>query len=346
LRVITKGIQRVILLTGPHHEVVPNAPEIPGLKFRRFHGESDYPAMIHVLEGSREADQTETTASVEEVARAYRHLVNCDPYKDMLFVEVRDHVIGYTRVWWLKENGSLNYYHFAPLLPAWRGKGIRRCMVQHSEERLREIAAGHLKTAVKSFVARAEATETHWTSLLSVKGYTPARYFFRMVRSFNEDIPDFLLPAGIEIRTVLPDQYQAILEAAKRAYQDAYESSELNDELFYRWIEGPTFKPELWQVAWSKTEVAGLVLCFIDERENRELARNRGFIKLVAVCRPYRRKGLARALIAKSFQVLKEYGMDEAATNVDTQGESGALDLYQDMGFKTEKQFITYRKQF
>ena len=330
----------------PHNDVsVPDAPDIPGLRFRRFRGEPDYPAMIHVLEGSRRADQTETTASIEEVSRAYRHLSNCDPYQDMLFVEVRNNIIGYTRVWWSEEEDRFNYYHFAPLLPEWRGKGIRRVMVRHSENRLREIAADHAQSAAKFFVARAEATEMHWTSLLSGEGYTPDRYFFRMIRSLEEDIPDLPLPEGIEIRNVLQDHYETILEAAKRAYQDAYESSELHDELFYRWVEDPTFKPELWQIAWSKPEVAGLVLSFINERENNELARKRGTIKLVAVCHPYRRKGLARALIARSFKILREYGMTEVSTTVDTQGESGVLDLYQSMGFKAEKQFITYQKQ-
>ncbi|MBU7018377.1 MAG: GNAT family N-acetyltransferase [Theionarchaea archaeon] len=329
----------------PHNGVrVPDAQEIPGLKFRRFRGEPDYPDMIHVLEGSRTADKTETTASLEEVARAYRHLSNCDPYQDMLLVEVGGNLIGYTRVWWSEEQDRFIYYHFAPLLPEWRGKGIRRAMARHSENRLREIAASHAQSATKFFVARAESTETHWTSLLSGEGYSPVRYFFRMICSLK-DIPTVPLPEGFEIRTVKRDDYEPILEAAKRAYQDAYESSELHDELFYRWVEDPTFKPELWQIAWSKTDVAGLVLSFINERENNELARKRGTVKLVAVCHPYRRKGLARALIARSFRVLREYGMTEVSTTVDTQGESGVLDLYQSMGFKAEKQFITYQKQ-
>jgi hypothetical protein len=40
---------------------VPTAPAIPGLAFRRFCGADDYPAILAVIEGSKEADGIERT---------------------------------------------------------------------------------------------------------------------------------------------------------------------------------------------------------------------------------------------------------------------------------------------
>jgi mycothiol synthase len=106
--------------------LLPDAPDIPGLRFRRFRGETDYPAMVAILEACNRADQIDHTDTVENVAAAYRHLVNCDPQKDMLFVEINDTLIGFGRLWWvLKSDGLRAYMHFALLLPEWRGKGIR-----------------------------------------------------------------------------------------------------------------------------------------------------------------------------------------------------------------------------
>ena len=60
--------------------------------------------------------------------------------------------------------------------------------------------------------------------------------------------------------------------------------------------------------------------------------------------RPWRRRGLARALIARSLRLLQELGMEEAALGVDAENPNSALRLYESMGFRTVKQHGTYRK--
>jgi ribosomal protein S18 acetylase RimI-like enzyme len=87
-----------------------------------------------------------------------------------------------------------------------------------------------------------------------------------------------------------------------------------------------------------------MVLNFIHEKENSEYNRKRGYTEEISVRRPWRKKGLARALIARSFKVLKEHGMTEAALAVDAENISGALKLYENMGFRTVKRYTTYRK--
>jgi mycothiol synthase len=49
-------------------------------------------------------------------------------------------------------------------------------------------------------------------------------------------------------------------------------------------------------------------------------------------------------LIARSFQVLKDHGMEEAALGVDAENPTGALHLYKKMGFKEDKTDYTYSK--
>ena len=87
-----------------------------------------------------------------------------------------------------------------------------------------------------------------------------------------------------------------------------------------------------------------MVLNFIRHDENEEYNRQRGYTETICVRRPWRRRGLARALIARSFSVLKEQGMTETALGVDTENQSGALRLYQSMGFRPVKRNSVYRK--
>lgn len=323
------------------------APYVPAITFRAFRGEIDYPAMAAVIEGGKEADGLEWANSVEDIERNYRHLVNSDPETDMLFVEVDGDVVGYSRVWWQKEiTGKRIYMHFAHLLPEWRGLGIRRAMLQRSEERIREIAAGQPPGGPDVFGAFAADTETHWESLLQETGYEGVRFSYSMVRPDLDDLPDLPLPPGLEVRPVKPEHVDLIWAAAQEAFRDhwGYSDDEWSLENLRSWQESPTYDPALWQIAWDGDEVAGMVQNFIDRAENEEYGRQRGYTEGISVRRPWRRQGLAKALIARSFRVLKQQGMAEAALGVDAQNPNGALQLYKSMGFHVVKQYTTYHK--
>jgi ribosomal protein S18 acetylase RimI-like enzyme len=165
-----------------------------------------------------------------------------------------------------------------------------------------------------------------------------------MVRPNLEDIPNLPLPEGLEVRPGKREHSRAIFKAAAEAFQDHWGASEWRDEEYEQWLEQPIFNPDLWQVAWDGNEVAGMILNFIHKKENREFNRKRGYTETICVRRPWRKKGLARALLARSFKVLKDQGMTEAALSVDAENTSGALGLYESMGFRVVKKHATYRK--
>ncbi|MEZ4592254.1 MAG: GNAT family N-acetyltransferase [Chloroflexota bacterium] len=298
-----------------------------------------------MLEGSREADDGDWVDSVEETAVDYAHLVNCDPVSDMIFAEVENAVVGYGRCWWNNlVDGSIAYYFFAHLLPQWRGTGIRLAMIRHLKRRLREIAAEHPADKEKNFVNWSMEVETDWTNLLLAEGHEIVRYGLDMVRPNLHNIPDCPLPDGLEVRRGTLAEHRQIWEAAREAFRDHWGMSEWSEESFTAWSQYPHFNPDLWQIAWAGAEVAGGVLNFIDEKENEENGRLRGYTDPIFVRRPWRKQGVAKALIARSLQVLKDEGMMEAALGVDAENLSGALHLYRKMGFAECKRGMTFRK--
>ena len=322
-----------------------HAPAIRGLCFRRFHGESDHPAMAAINQACYDADGIDEIVTVGDIARTYAHLDNCDPYQDMVFAEVNNRVIGYNRVmWWQEQNGDRIYYHFGYLLPEWREKGIGRAMLRRSERRLKQIAAGHEVDCAQQLAASAWDTQPGLQSLLREEGYRPIRYFYEMTRDLADDIPDLPLPDGVEVRPVRPEHYRAIWEADHRAFQDHWGYSPGTENQYQRWLNHPTFNPDLWQVAWHEDQIVGMVLNFVDERENKKYSRKRGYTEDISVQRSWRRQGIARALIARSLRMHKELGMAETALGVDTENPTGALRLYEGMGYKPAKRSAAYRK--
>ena len=324
---------------------VAEMPAVPGLRFRGFQGESDYPHIVDIFNGSREADQSDYVTNLEDITADYSYLSNCDPATDMIFVEVDEAVVGYGRCWWhdLKDEGY-SYYFFARLLPQWRGHGIRRAMIHHLQERLRQISTEHPAAINQFFTSWAGQGEVSWHQLLQDEGFKIVRYGFDMVRPSLDDIPHCPVPDGIEVRRGSLAEWRQIWEGAREAFRDHWASPEWPEESFDVWEKYPTFNPDLWQIAWDGDEVAGGVLNYVDEAENKEHDRQRGYTETIFVRRPWRRRGVAKALITRSFQVLKDAGMEDAALSVDGQNPNGALQLYRSLGFKEVKRGVTFRK--
>ena len=90
---------------------IPDAPAIPGLSFRYFQGESDYPNMKDIFDACKDVDGIEHTLTIEAIANNYEHLQRCDPFTDTIFAEVDGQQIGYSRIGWYPEGeGDYIYY--------------------------------------------------------------------------------------------------------------------------------------------------------------------------------------------------------------------------------------------
>jgi ribosomal protein S18 acetylase RimI-like enzyme len=325
--------------------VLPNAPAIPGLTFRRFRGEADYPLMSALIDACKVVDGVERTTTVEDVAMTYRHLENCDPQTDMLFAEVDGQVIAYGRIWWDDLAEGLRLYHpFGFLHPDWRGKGIGSALWDAAEQRAREIASGHPKEMPRFFQAEPFDTEKALVRLLESRGYQPVRYETHMLRDLSEPFPQASLPSGFEVRPVNPEHIRPIFEASNEAFRDHWGTRDESEEEYRSQLENPDFHPELWKVAWAGDQIASVIHNFIDADENMEYQRKRGYTEGICTRRPWRKLGLARALLVQSMQMFKEMGLTETALSVDSQNISGAFRLYEGVGYRKVKQQTIYRK--
>ncbi len=326
---------------------IENVPQIAGLAFRYFQGETDYPQIARVLTASEAADHTNRKVSSEDIAKAFQHLGNCDPWHDLLIAEVEGTMLGYTRGWWeVGENGSRVYCQNGFLVPEWRRKGIGTTLLREMEDRLREIAAMHPTDLDKIFQVNTSQHQIGTKRMLEQAGYEPARHFYSMVRPNLENIEDHPLPEGLEVQTVIPEHYRAIWKAIAETSEDEWGHHELTEQDYREWLDGDLFQPELWQVAWDVAtgEVAGTVLTYIHHQENQQFNRLRGYTEGIGVVQRWRRRGVARALISLSLKAQKEAGMSESALVADTDSTSNVVRLYESCGFQVVKKDTLFRK--
>ena len=323
---------------------VPGAPFIPGLTFRRFRGEADYPVMVSILDACNVADDYEYINTVEDIASVFAHLTNCDPYRDMLFAEVNGETVAFSRVWWRDEDDVRLYIPLGFVHPAWRRKGLGTAMLNYGEARLREFSREH--PAGKKFF-RVWTTDKEYGAwaLFTKFGYAPVRHYIQMIRPIDLPLPKAPLPVGLDVRPIAPKHYRAVWDAKEEARQDHWGYGLTTDSDFERWTEMRTFAPHLWKVAWDGDQVAGMVLNRLDEEKNARYHHQRGYNEYVFVRRPWRRRGLARSLLVQSIEMFREMGMEETALGVDTQNPSGALRLYESVGYREGKRSTFFNKR-
>jgi ribosomal protein S18 acetylase RimI-like enzyme len=109
--------------------------------------------------------------------------------------------------------------------------------------------------------------------------------------------------------------------------------------------DGANFQPELWQVAWevSSGKVVGSVLGYINQAENQQMGIRRGYTEGISTVPAWQRRGVARALIARSLKAQRARGMTESALVCSGENPEN-MRLYADCGFQEVKRDTVYEK--
>ena len=221
---------------------IPEAPKIPGLRFRYFQGEIDYPKIMEIFNLCKEIDELEYAITIEAIAHNFEHMERSNPFTDMIFAEVDGDPIAYSRVgWFLESSGFYVYYALGWVKPMWRHKGIGTAILKHNERRIREIAADHPAEAEKFFQNDHEGQQVGVAALLKSNGYEEVRWGYRMTRPTNDPLPEASLPQDLEVRSSTKAQVRAIWDALHDAFSQSWGYVPPSEESFQRWISSPYF---------------------------------------------------------------------------------------------------------
>lgn len=321
-------------------------PAIPGLVLRHLIAPDDFPEMNAIANAIRVAEGTAFWTTDEQFARFYANPPGSNPATDVVVVEIEGRIAGYGRAASHEEVAGIRIYEVIPFVdPRLAGQELFVAMLEALEARCRAMAAEDPagEKWLETFGADlAPERET----LIADAGYEAVRYFYSMVRPTLEDLADAPLPAGLEIREVLPEHLPAIWAAHVEAFRGEWGFTEPTAQAYEDFRTDPvTSDTSLWRIAWHGEEVAGQVRSFINAEENERLGRLRGYTEHISVRSPWRRRGLARALIGASFPLLRAREMTEAALGVDTENPSGALRVYEACGFRPVSRTSTWRKR-
>jgi len=319
--------------------VIPGAPDVAGLRFRHLRQPDDFAGMAAANQRSRDAAGVEEVITEEVMVRDYAHFVNWDPFDDTVVVERDGAIVGYARVEWREvTDGSRSFTTIVVLDPAQARLGIAAALFGWSEARLianaRAIPPAERRPSVMRTYSYGVDAEV--TTALEACGWTRTGHGYEMVRPTLDDIPDVPMPAGLVVRAIGLDaaSRRRVWDAATEAFADERNETEPTEEDWQNALSNPLEDPSLWVIAFDGDEIAGGVEGRIDPAENAHHRRERGLIQGVWVRRPWRRRGLARALLARGLERLRDHAMTSAYLGVDGLNPNQAMSLYESLGFE------------
>ena len=225
-------------------------------------------------------------------------------------------------------------------LPPDASEAAGQALLAAAERRALERAAELRPGSAPRIIADVASTNERLAALLVGAGFRRYRHAYRMVVDLDRKLGEPHVPDGLEVRTFEAGEERAVFDAVNEAFEDSWDHVPGNFEEWCHWtIENEQFDPGLWWVAREGDEIAGFCLCRPHETE-----ADMGWVASLGVRRPWRRRGIARALLLASFHEFKRRGFARVGLGVDADSLTGADRLYESAGMRPIRRHDLYEK--
>jgi mycothiol synthase len=312
---------------------------------RPYGGEADLQAICDMLNACDAVDQNDDNYAVDDLRVEFSD-PRVDQARDLrVWEDGEGRVVGLGQSWFPENADPLNVYLYWRVLPEVRNQGLEDEIITWGEDHIREVARER-GVAAAQIEGSARENYTHGQEALERHGLRPVRYFFRMARPLDAPIPEPQFPDGITLRHVVDDaDAERWVEAFNLSFIDHWNHQPETVEAHKHWLTSATYRAERDLIAvTADNTVAGFCFCLIDPEANARDGRNEGWIDLLGTRRGFRKIGLGRALLLAGLHRLKADGVDTAILGVDAENPSGALRLYESVGFHKVYTTVAYCK--
>ena len=98
-------------------------------------------------------------------------------------------------------------------------------------------------------------------------------------------------------------------------------------------------------VAYDNKEPIGIMITVIDPKEIEHQKKKVAWLAVLGVLKPYRSKGIGKALMIHAMKFLKEQGMEQTYLGVDDTNIFEAMKIYEKLGFEAFLKMYQYIKE-
>jgi mycothiol synthase len=214
--------------------------------------------------------------------------------------------------------------------PAYQGKGLGSAFLEWLE--VETSSRGRTFARTSALAADAAAV-----ALITGRGFEPIRHFYRMVIDLDGPPPAPVWPEGFTVSTAQTGEERIVHAVTQEAFADHW------GHVYREFDEWQEHRRHYWDPS-----LVYLVRDDADEVVAAEVNAVRfgaGWVDTIGTLKPWRGKGLGRALLLQAFGDLYRRGEHRIALAVDAGNETGATHLYESVGMRIVWQADVYEKR-
>jgi mycothiol synthase len=249
-----------------------------------------------------------------------------------LVVHGEDAIVGYGQA---RRKGPTVVESWGVVHPGHRGRGIGTWLLARIQQRASELLAGVPSARFRHAV---NAGDRAAAALLAASGLRPVRHFWHMQLDLTAGFEPGPTPEGIQISGIDPRVHLGAVHAVlDEAFADHWGH---HREPFDRWAKqqtgSPSYDPALWLLATEGGRPVGALTA--------SLAGDGGWVDELGVLAPWRGRGIAGALLGRSFATFAGRGLRRVLLSVDADNPTGATKLYERVGMRVVNRWDVWER--
>jgi len=295
---------------------------------------NDLDALVQLFEARDDADVGFIDQAREEILADWA-FPTFDFDRDSVVAESSDgSIAAYGLV--LALDPSVQMFGMGKVHPAHERRGLGAALVDEAER----SASARLRPGVSApFRTGVPQTDVAAIDLLVGRSYRHARSFWNMQRALPAHEIVTNMPAGITMRIGSADDEPLVHRLLDEAFRHHFGYEPMTFEERQREYLGvPGYDPSLVVLAFADDEPAGASV-------NLASDEGIGWVGEIGVLSAFRRRGVATALLTRSFAELAARDHHEVRLGVDTENTTGATHLYDSVGMTVRRRWDLFEKQ-
>jgi ribosomal protein S18 acetylase RimI-like enzyme len=311
------------------------------LKIRPFIEGKDEPVHIDIMNRAMKefpdfTPMTLADATMEENAPTFDR-------QGRFIAERNDESVGYVHAYLDPKREDRQGFLEGPfVIPVYRRKHIGGALIKTALNNFQE-------RGIKKVEGLTRANSIAGQKLLESFAFTLHRMFSRMKRSLENLPVNVGENKGIKIIDLsnTDASIKIGVELTNEAFNEHYNfRPNTYEEIEYYYGEQKKLGVHFNNfVAYSSDVPVGIMITAIDPREFEHYKKRTSLLAVLGVLKPYRSKGIGKALMIHAMKFLRDKGMEEARLFVDDTNITKAIKIYESLGFEVSLKYFRFIKE-
>ena len=296
-----------------------------------------------LLAAAEQVDETGEHPDAEDIAEWWRGW-SLDPGRDGLAVcDPAGLLVAYATVMASPTfRDAFAVYLEGRVRPDLREQGIGRALLAWQLDRGTALHAERHPEAPGALTVEVPGGMPSLEALVRRAGLEAERWYQEMQRPLT-GLPDARAVPGIDVVPFAWDRDDEVRRAHNAAFTRHHGSSERDPASWAALFTGQRgFRPDLSRLAVEDGVVVGYVLAYVYEADTAARGTREVVLGQIGVLPAGRGRGVASALITEVLHVAARNDCESAGLGVDTENVTGALRLYEGLGFRKVRSRVSW----